>query len=123
MTRVLSGAIKRSTCASRFTIAPATKRSRRLCGSCSMLTRGMNRPRIDCQKVVRGKSSRHHNRQRFNVRAGILSHSHSCRPEELPGGEASINTTARYTRRAAKRTDGEVERASQCPQVKLKRRE
>jgi len=35
----------------------------------------------------------------------------------------SINTTARYTRRPANRTDGEVARPSHRPQVKLKRQE
>jgi hypothetical protein len=62
-------------------------------------------------------------RQRFNVRAGMLSSSHSSRPGEPPGGETNINTTARYTRRPKNRTDGEVARASQRPQVKLKRQE
>jgi hypothetical protein len=83
----------------------------------------MNRPRTDCQNELRGKSSRHHVRHRFNVRVGILSSSHSACPDAPPGGEASINTTARYTRRPANRTEGEVERASHCPHVKLRRRE
>ena len=71
----------------------------------------MNRSRTDCQNGCRGKSSRHHVRHRFNVRVGILSISRSAWPDEPPGGDASINTTARYTRRPANRTDGEVERA------------
>jgi hypothetical protein len=83
----------------------------------------MNRSRIDRQNGVAGKSSRHHVRQRLSVRAGMLSRSHSSWPDAPPGGDLSINTIARYTRRPAKRTDGEVERASHRPQVKLRRRE
>jgi hypothetical protein len=34
-----------------------------------------------------------------------------------------MSTTAKYTRRPENRTDGEVERVSHCPHVKLKRQE
>src|SRR6202167_5773040 len=121
--RVLKGAMKRSTCISRSRISPASKRSSRLGGSCVIVTGGMNRSRTDCQNELRGKSSRHHVRHRFNVRVEILNRSHSACPDPPPGGEASINTTARYTRRSANRTEGDVERASQRPQVKLRRQE
>lgn len=123
MARVLNGAIKRSACVSRSVIVSVSKRSNRVCGSRSITSGGMNRSRIDCQNGVAGKSSRHHVRQRLSVRAGMLNSVHSSWPEALPGGDLSINTTARYTRRLAKRTDGEVARASHRPQVKLKRRE
>jgi len=83
----------------------------------------MNRARIDCQNGVEGKSCRHHVRQRLSVRAGMLNSSRSSCPEALPGGERNISTTARYTRRPANRTEGDVERASHRPQVKLRRRE
>jgi len=83
----------------------------------------MKRSRIDCQNGVEGKSCRHHVHQRLSVRAGMLNRSHSAWPDALPGGDLSINTIAKYTRRPAKRTDGEVERASHHPQVKLRRRE
>ncbi len=83
----------------------------------------MNRARIDCQNGVEGKSCRHHVRQRLSVRAGMLNSSRSSWPEALPGGERNINTTARYTRRPANRTEGDVERASHRPHVKLSRRE
>jgi hypothetical protein len=121
--RVLNGAMKRSTCISRSDISPALKRSNRLGGSCVILTGGMNRSRTDCQNELRGKSSRHHARHRCNVRLGILNRSHRACPDVPPGGEVSINTTARYTRRPANRTEGEVERASHRPHVKLNRRE
>jgi hypothetical protein len=49
------------------------KRSSRLGGSRSITTGGMNRSRIDCQNGVNGKSSRHHERQRLRVRAGMLN--------------------------------------------------
>jgi hypothetical protein len=48
---------------------------------------------------------------------------HRSWPEPLPGGDLSISTTARYTRRPEKRTDGDVARASHRPHVKLNRRE
>jgi len=83
----------------------------------------MNRSRIDSQNGVEGKSCRHHVRQRLSVRAGILNSSRSSRPEALPGGDRNINATDTYTRRPANRTDGDVERASHRPQVKLRRRE
>ncbi len=83
----------------------------------------MNRARIDCQNGVEGKSCRHHVRQRLSVRAGMLNSSRSSWPEPLPGGERNINTTVKYTRRQANRTDGDVDRASHRPQVKLRRRE
>jgi hypothetical protein len=121
--RVLKGAIKRSSCASRSVISLAWKRSSKLGGSRSITTGGMNRSRTDCQNDVDGKSLRHHVRQRFSVRAGMLSNSHSLCPDELPGGEDNINTSAKYTRRPANRTDGEVARPSHRPQVKLKRQE
>ena len=83
----------------------------------------MNRARIDCQNGVDGKSCRHHVRQRFSVLAGMLNSSRSSWPDVPPGGDRNINTTAKYTRRPANRTDGDVERASHRPQVKLSRRE
>jgi hypothetical protein len=88
-----------------------------------IVTGGMNLSRTDCQNDDKGKSSCHHLRQRFSVRAGMLNNSHSPCPDEPPGGELSISTTARYTRRPANRTDGEVARPSHRPQVKLKRQE
>ena len=123
MARVLVGAINRSACVSRSVGSLASKRSSRLCGNCAITTGGISRSRTDCQNEVRGKSSRHHRRHRFNVRVGILNRSHSVCPDAPPGGEASINTTARYTRRPANRTEGDVERASHRPQVKLSRQE
>jgi hypothetical protein len=39
---------------------------------------GMNRSRTDCQNGVKAKSTRHHVRQRCNVRAGMLSSVHSA---------------------------------------------
>ena len=110
--RVLNGAIHRSTCVSRSDIDSLSKRLTKLWGSPSIKTGGMNRSRIDCQNRVEGKPSRHHVRQRFNVRAGMLNRSHSSCPNPLPGGDLNINTIARYTRRPAKRTDGDVARAS-----------
>jgi len=83
----------------------------------------MSRSRIDCQNGVDGKTSRHHVRQRLSVRAGMLNRSRNWWLDELPGGDLSINTTVRYTRRPVNRTDGEVARASHRPQVKLRRRE
>jgi len=83
----------------------------------------MNCVRIACQNGVEGKSCRHHVRQRLSVPAGMLNSSRSSSLEVLPGGDRSINTSAKYTRRPANRTDGEVERASHRPQVKLRRRE
>jgi hypothetical protein len=83
----------------------------------------MNRARIDCQNGVAGKLSRHHVRQRLSVHAGMLNSSQSSLPEALPGGDRNISTTDTYTRRPAKRTDGDVDRASHRPQVKLRRRE
>jgi hypothetical protein len=121
--RVLSGAIHRNARVSRSDIDSLSKRSNKLPGSRSVTTGGMNRSRIDRQNGVVGKSCRHHARHRLSVRAGILSKSHSSWPEPLPGGDLNINTTARYTRWPAKRTDCEVERASHRPQVKLRRRE
>ena len=121
--RVLKGAIHRSACVSRSDIDTLAKRLNKLCGSPSITTGGMNRSRIDRQNRVEGKSCRHHLRQRLSVRAGMLSRSHSSWPEPLPGGDLNINTTVRYTRRPAKRTDGDVDRASHRPQVKLSRRE
>jgi hypothetical protein len=121
--RVLSGAIHRSACVSRSVIVSPSKRSNKLCGSRSIAGGGMNRARIDCQNEVEGKSCRHQVRQRLSVRAGMLNSSRSSLPEALPGGERNINTTDRYTRRPENRTDGDVARASQRPQVKLKRQE
>ena len=83
----------------------------------------MNRERIDCQNGVEGKSCRHHVRQRLSVLAGMSNSSRSSWPDALPGGDRNINTTDKYTRRPANRTDGDVERASHRPQVKLRRRE
>ena len=120
---VLNGAIHRNASVSRSDSDSLSKRSNTLAGSRSVASGGINRSRIDCQNGVVGKSSRHHVRQRLSVRAGMLSRSHSSSPEALPGGDRSINTTDTYTRRPAKRTDGEVERASHRPQVKLRRRE
>ena len=76
--RVLKGAIKRSSCATRSAISPASKRSNRLCGSRCVATGGMNRSRTDRHNGVNGKSTRHHLRQRFSVRPGMLSSSHSA---------------------------------------------
>jgi len=121
--RVLNGAIQRNTCVRRSLIASPSKRSNALCGSRSIASGGMNRARIDCQNGVEGKSCRHQVRQRFSVLAGMLNSSRSSFPEVLPGGDRNINTTAKYTRRPANRTDGDVERASHRPQVKLSRRE
>jgi hypothetical protein len=121
--RVLNGAIQRNAQASRSDIDSLSNRSTRLCGSRSMTSGGMNCARIDCQNGVEGKSRRHHVRQRLSVLAGMLNSSQSSWPEPLPGGERNINTTAKYTRRPANRTDGAVERASHRPQVKLRRRE
>jgi hypothetical protein len=108
---------------SRSVIASASKRSNKLCGNRSIASGGMNRARIDCQNGVEGKSCRHQVRQRLSVLAAMLNSSRSSWPEALPGGERNINTTARYTRRPANRTEGDVERASHRPQVKLRRRE
>ncbi len=83
----------------------------------------MNRARIDCQNGVDGKSCRHQMHQRLSVFAAMLNSSRSSWPEALPGGDRNINTTAKYTRRPANRTDGDVDRASHRPQVKLRRRE
>ena len=88
-----------------------------------IVTGGMNLSRTDCQNDDKGKSSRHHVRKRFSVRAVMLNNSHSPCSDEPPGGELSINTTARYTRRPANLTDGDVARPSHRPQVKLKRQE
>ncbi len=121
--RVLNGASNRSACVSRSVSAFASKRSSKLCGSRSIDSGGMNRARIACQNGVAGNPSCHHTRQRLSVRAGMLNSSRSSLPEALPGGDRNINTTAKYTRRPANRTDGDVERASHRPQVKLRRRE
>ncbi len=121
--RMLNGAIQRNACARRSVIASPSKRSNALCGSRSIASGGMNRVRIDCQNGVEGKSRRHHVRQRLSVLAGMLNSSRSSWPEAPPGGDRSINTTAKYTRRPANRTDGDVARASHRPQVKLRRRE
>jgi hypothetical protein len=120
-TRVLNGEIHRNSFVSRSDIDSLSKRFNRLWGSPSITTGGMNRAHIDRQNGVLGKSSRHHVRQRLSVRAGMFSSWHSAWPEPLPGGERSINTTAKYTRRPAKRTDGDVERVSHRAQVKLRR--
>ena len=53
----------------------------------------------------------------------MLNNAHSPGADALPGGEANINTTAKYTRRPANRTDGDVVRALHHPQVKLERHE
>jgi predicted Zn-dependent protease len=108
---------------SRSVIACPSKRSNKLCGRRSIASDGMNRVRIACQNGVEGKSCRHHVRQRLSVRIGMRNCSHSSWPEALPGGERNINTKDTYTRRPANRTDGDVERASQRPHVKLRRRE
>jgi len=121
--QVLNGASNRSACVSRSTKASWSKRSTKLRGSRSIASGGMNRTRIDCQNGVAGNPSCHHARQRLSVLAGMLNSCRNSWPEALPGGERNINTTARYTRRPAKRTDGEVERASHRPQVKLRRLE
>jgi len=102
--------MKRSACASRSVRALLWNRSSRLCGNRSIVIGGRNRSHTDCQNGVDGKSSRHHARQRFTVTAAMRSRRHSARAEALPAGETSINTTARYTRRPAKRTDGDVAR-------------
>jgi hypothetical protein len=120
---VLNGAIHRSACVNRSDIDSLSKRLTKLWGSSSITIGGMNRSHIDRQNRVVGKPSRHHVRQRFSVRAGMLNRSHSSCPNPLPRGDLNINTIAKYTRRPAKRTDGDVERASHRPQVKLKRRE
>ena len=93
--RVLNGAIHRSICVSRSAIDSPSKRLTKLWGSPSITTGGINRSRIDRQKGVLGNSCRHHVRQRLSVRAGMLNRSHSSRPNPLPGGDLSINTTAR----------------------------
>jgi len=64
----------------------------------------------DRQNGVAGKVMHHHARQRFSVTAAMRNRAHTVRAEALPGGESNINTTARYTRRPANRTDGGVVR-------------
>src|SRR5690606_10569701 len=86
-------------------------------------TGGMKRSQADRQNGVDGKVSRHHVRQRFSVTVGTRSRSRSTCVDALFSGETNINTTARYTRRPANRTDGDVVRRSHRPQVKLRRRE
>jgi hypothetical protein len=120
---VLNGAIQRNACVRRSIIVSPSKRSNALRGNRSIVSGGMNRARIACQNGVDGKSCRHQVRQRLSVLAGMLNSSRSSWPEAPPGGECNINTTAKYTRRPANRTDGDVERASHRPQVKLRRRE
>ncbi len=119
--RVLNGAMKRSACTRRCVIVLASKRSSRLCGSSPVLAGGMKRSHTDCQNRVNGKISHHHLRQRLSVTGAMRSRSRSARDEALPGGETSIHTTARYTRRPAKRTEAEVVRSSHRPQMKLSR--
>jgi hypothetical protein len=71
--RVLNGAIQRNACVSRSIIDSLSKRLTKLWGSASITTGGMNHSRIDCHNRVVGKPSLHHVRQRFIVRAGMLS--------------------------------------------------
>jgi Putative transposase len=115
--------MKRSACVRRSVSALASKRSSRLRGNRLIVTGGMKRSHTDCHNRVDAKLSRHHCRQRFSVTAAMRSRSRSARAEALLRGETSINTTPRYTRRPAKRTDAEVVRNSHRPQVKLSRRE
>jgi len=115
--------MKRNACVRRSVIALVSKRSSKLCGSSPVVTGGMKRSHADRQNGVDGKISRHHVRQRFSVTAATRSRSRSTRADALSLGETSINTTARYTRRPANRTDGDVVRRSHRPHVKLRRRE
>lgn len=101
----------------------ASKRSSRLCGKRLIVIGDMKRSHTDCQNRGDGKVSRHHRRQRVGVPGAMRSGSCSARAEAPSGGDTSINTTARYTRRPAKRTEAEVVRRSHLPQVKLSRRE
>ncbi len=72
---------------------------------------------------VRGNASRHHSRQRSRVRAGtarltnlgVLVFEPACRLEH------KTTSSAKYTRRPRKRTDGAVARLRQMLQQKLSR--